>query len=120
MKPLENKIKFIYFDLGGVFFNWDNYFQNVAKEFKFDRHQIMNFFKKHDERLTKGLVSPQAFWEIYQKDAGIKNTDGFDFLDNWVEDFMPLLPMHKFAETLIKRYQVGVISNIYKGMYPLY
>jgi epoxide hydrolase-like predicted phosphatase len=116
---MDNKIKFIYFDFGGVFFNWDNYFKKAADKFAFDRQQIIRFFNKNNEAITKGHISSQKFWEMFQEEMGIENAESFDFLASWVEDYMPLPSVHRFAKTLSKHYKVGVISNIYKGMHPL-
>lgn len=115
---MRNKIKFIYFDFGGVFFNWDNYFKNASDAFGFDRQQIIKYFNKNSEAITKGHISSQKFWEMFQEEVGIKNAKNFDFTKSWANDYVPIPAMHRFAKSLHKKYKVGVISNIYKGMYP--
>lgn len=116
---MDSTIKFIYLDLGGVLFNWELYFTNVSKAFHLERPQIGALYIKYNEGIMKGTISPQKFWELCQKELSIRNVKNFDFLENWVNDYQPILEMHKLASALNRKYKIGIISNLYKGMYPV-
>ena len=116
---MENNIKFIFFDIGGVFLEWDNCFKNAAKKHNLDRQQISALFGKYDDQITKGQMTPEEFWRKCQEELFIKNAKDFNFLESWVDDYIPITDVYSFVKALSKKYKIGLISNIYKGMFSL-
>jgi putative hydrolase of the HAD superfamily len=113
------KISFIYFDIGGVFFNWDQVFTTPAREFRVTQEQIFDVFEKYDEQITKGDISSQEFWDLVCQDLGISGGEDYDFLPHWISDYKPIKETSQLARSLVqKKYRIGIISNIYEGMFP--
>ena len=49
----------------------------------------------------------------------IPEADNFDFLESWVSDYKPIPEIHNFIHNIKSNYKIGLLSNIYKGMWPL-
>lgn len=111
-------IKFVYFDLGGVFFEWDQALATAAKEFNLTVDDLIGAFNDVDEDITKGKIDPEEFWVYCQKKFHIKNGFNYDLLDSWISDYVPISQTYDFAKSLIIKYKIGIISNIYKDFYP--
>ena len=116
---MTSSVKFIYFDLGGIFFEWEKAFSTVAEKYDLDIQQIIRIFDDHDEEITKGWITPQELWAICQAKLDIKNGKDYDFLESWVSDYAPIPEVYRLAEKYSSKYKMGIISNIYEGMYPL-
>ncbi len=76
-------------------------------------------FNENVESITKGFLNSQQFWKMCIKRYNIQNANDFNFLESWVSDYEPILEMHEEIIKLKSKYQIGLLSNIYKGMLPL-
>jgi len=114
-----NTIRFIYFDVGGVLIDWSGVFQTAASKFHVTVQDIFEVFDENVEIITKGFLSPQQFWGKCIQKYNIRNAEEYDFLGSWVSDYRPIQEMHELINTIIPRYNIGLLSNIYKGMLPL-
>lgn len=76
-------------------------------------------FTKYNKEVTKGFFSSQEFWERCQEELKIKDDKNFNFVENWVGDYVAIEKMHQFVKEVNKKYEIGIISNIYEGMFPL-
>lgn len=111
---MSSKIKFIYFDVGGVLLDWYGAFYSVAKQFNKERRQFIRILCTISDDITKGFLTPQKFWELCKKELKIKN-ENFDLLDSWTNDYFPIKKTHQLIKKLSKKYQIGLLSNIYTG-----
>ena len=114
-----SKISFVYFDVGGVFFDWKNVFATPAKDFGISIQDIDDMFTKYDEKITKGVISPKDFWQLCRKELNIKEGVNYNFLEAWISDYIPNKFIYDLAISLHDKCQLGLISNIYQGMYPV-
>ncbi len=108
-----NNIKFIYFDFGGVFFNWHSEFKTAAKDFGVKREQIAEIFNEVEEEVTRGQMTTSEFWDLCQTRLSLKNGKDYNFAKSWTLDYVPIKPTHNLAIFLSKYYQVGGLSNLY-------
>jgi len=113
------KVKFIYFDIGGVLINWKKSFQTAGKKFGVRPEDFFEVFDEVENQITLGKISVEDFWQISRKKLGISGGKNYNLLKSWVGDYEPIEPMHKLAKKLSQSYDVGLISNIYKRMHPL-
>jgi len=60
---------FVYFDLGGVVFDWHQGLENIAKLANKTLAEVKEVFLKHDNGACKGLISPQEFGKIYERES---------------------------------------------------
>jgi len=108
---------FVYFDLGGVVFDWHWGLENVAKLANKTLAEVKEVFLKHDNDACKGLISPQEFGKIYEKELSFTFGDA-DFSLFWVNSFSPIQETHRLMHELaLKNVPMGIITNIYRGTY---
>lgn len=113
---MENSIKFIYLDLGGVLFNWRIALNKLAKHINRPFEDIHFLFNKYDPDACKGITTSQQLWQIYKKELKLK-IDIEDFLEWWIDNFEPILEMHELVKTLATKYPLGLITNIYSNAF---
>jgi len=114
------KIKFIYFDIGGVLTDWSGFFKTATKKFDIPYSEFKKLWLREDfvDDMTRGKIVPQDLWKEAIKKFNLKNAEAFDFLSSWVGDYRPKKDIHKLVYELSKKYEIGLISNLYKDMMP--
>ena len=109
-------IKFIYFDVGGVFINCDNYFRKVTSDFKIPYDIFLKQWETYEDNITRGRITPQEFWNKARVNLRIINGVTYNFLENWISDYIFISPVSDFVREISSIYRVGILTNIYKGM----
>ncbi len=113
-----DKIKFIYFDIGGVMNDWKNAFKTATKKFSIPLDQFQVLWNEVDDDITRGRITSQEMWKKAVKRFGLKNADDYNFVESWMGDYKPRKEVHELAKRLSTKYKIGLISNLYEGMYP--
>ena len=113
------KIKFIYFDIGGVLNDWSDAFKTVTNKFNIPFKDFLNHWHENDDDITRGKITPKEFWSKAIKKFDLKNANNFDFLRSWVGDYKQRIEVHQLINRLIDQYKIGIISNLYKDMFPI-
>jgi len=116
MKP----IKFIYFDIGGVLNDWSDYFKDATKKFNIPYDEFKKLWLKDDfaDDMTRGKITPFDLWKEAIEKFNLINADDFNFLESWIGDHRPRKQVHELVYKLSKKYRIGLLSNLYKGMMP--
>lgn len=114
---MNKSIKFVYFDLGGVFFSYGNVFSDASKRFTVPLDSIDKMFDKYDDEITRGKITCEDFWDICLRELEIKGDSDFVFARSWVSDFVPIRESYDLSVQTKKVYPVGVLSNFYSGLY---
>ncbi len=114
---MPSKIKFIYFDIGGVLLDWLAAFYSAAKQFNQERRDFIKILNNVSRDLEKGLLSPQKFWTLCKKELKINNDKNFDLMDSWTNDYFPIRTTHSLVNKLSKTYKIGLLSNLYPDMF---
>ena len=114
------KIKFIYFDIGGVMCDTSNYFKGVTTKFNIPLDEFINFWLGGDlaDAMTRGKITPEEFWKQAIKKFDLKNAGNINFVESWMNDYKPRFEVHELVKKLFKKYKIGLISNLYHGMMP--
>lgn len=114
-------ISFIYFDIGGTLMDYTNVFHDAAIRFGLgpQKDEIGKVFDENHDAITKGHMRADDIWRLCVKRYRLRDDDTFDFLQSWYSDFRPITPMHLLVRKAIKKYPLGLLSNIYTGMVPL-
>lgn len=114
------KIQFVYFDVGGVMNDWSDYFRTATKKFGINYEDFNEFWNTDNiwDDITIGKISPQDVWNLAIKKFNIKDANDYNFVESWMSDYKPRLEIHDLAKQLSKKYKIGLISNLYKGMIP--
>jgi len=114
-----NKIKFIYFDLGGVFFHWRIGVKRLAEKFRRSYEDFDAVRVKYEDLICRGKMTPEQFWEKYVEEFNLNVEPSFNFLDSWVSLFEPIPKTHQLAWELSNKYRLGALTNAYPGIYDL-
>lgn len=109
-------IKFIYFDVGGVFVNCENYFKKATSDFKIPYDAFLKQWDIYNNRITRGEITPQEFWNKARANLQIADGVTYDFLENWISDYIFISPTSDFIKEISSTFRVGLLTNIYKGM----
>jgi len=114
------KIKFIYFDIGGVLLDWYDSFKTATEEFNIPFKEFNKLWldEKMVDDMTRGKITPQDLWNKAITKFKLKDAETFNFVESWMQDYKPRLEVHKLVYELEPRYKIGLISNLYKGMMP--
>ncbi|MBN1162404.1 HAD-IA family hydrolase [Patescibacteria group bacterium] len=113
---MNDSKKIILFDIGGVLIEYGDVFQTVAREQNFAHELIDSTFDKYDREITTGKITPQ---ELYLKCLSENNLEAdkeYNFVTSWISDYETIRPTYDLVQELMEIYEVGFLSNIYKGM----
>ncbi len=114
-----NKIKFIYFDIGGVMADTTNYFIGSMTKFGIPVDKFTKLWEENfRDGMTRGKITSQEFWKKAVKKFNINDAEDYNFVDSWMGDYVPRPEVHDLAKRLSKKYKIGLISNLYSGMMP--
>lgn len=107
------EIKFVYFDLGGVFFDYQGATEKLAHSLNVS-HQVLNkLLVENNPDLYIGKLTPNEFWEQYKDKLDFKNDLTIDFGQVWVECTKPIVPMCNFYMNVKSKYSTGFITNLW-------
>lgn len=106
------KIKFIYFDLGGVVVNHILGLVKAAKMLHLDPNDAISFFLKHAEDLDRGVLSLADFENSFETHFDIKNRVDKKLGECIVENFEPIQETHDLIYKLSRDFSIGILSNI--------
>ncbi len=110
--------KLILFDIGGVLIEYGNVFKTAATELNIPHNLIDSTFDLYDKEITTGKITPQDLYRNCLRNNKIKADANYDFMLSWIKDYSSIRPTHDLLIELSTQYQVGLFSNIYKGMVP--
>jgi FMN phosphatase YigB (HAD superfamily) len=116
-KELHNK-QFIYFDLGGVLFDFKGGLNRLSKITGLPLDDCTQVWKEFDDRICRGNMTCQELWSGYKEKAGYKGQD-IDFASFWVENFEPNYKMHELVLNLSQKYPIGLITNVYPDVFAI-
>ena len=110
------KIKFVYFDVGGVLIDYSQYFVTACKKYNLDNQLLKAYFLSLENDMTKGILRPEEFWKKCTEYFNIEHDQQFNFTDSWISDYKSIKPTYDFIYQIKERYKIGLITNIYHGM----
>ena len=116
---MKQKIKFIYFDIGGVILKWRGLFEVIVRKTGKDISEIERIYKKYDHLACRGMITPQELWIKFCHELKSKEHQKTDFPRLSMESFLPIKETHNFLEEIVSGMPIGILSNIYHGFYDL-
>lgn len=111
---METSINFVYFDIGGVAFNFYDALKALAKHVNRSEKQFLEVFDKYDNDVCAGKMTPQSYWNRVKQDLQL-TVEIEDFLEWWVDHFTPYKEVHELMALVSKHYKIGLLTNIYEG-----
>lgn len=116
---MKRKIKFIYFDAGGVLFRWRESFDFLAKKFRKNKDEILHVYEKHEELSLRGKMTTYKLWSQILKELKIPENEHDDFSISSVRNFIPILETHDLIKKIGKNFPIGILSNAHNGLIEL-
>lgn len=110
------KIKFIYFDLGGVVVHLGASQSKMAKRINVSLQRIEETFDKFWERACRGQINSVDYFKLLQKELDFSHP-ARDFADFWSETLVPIRETHSLILELLPKYALGIISNVEPGVF---
>lgn len=114
---MNNLVKFVYFDVGNVFMTFDKIFTRLENDLKINKEKIYELEGKYDLDANLGKIDIPQFWVKTSKELGIKDGEKYPIIKSWVSDYEAILPMHKLAKKIAKKYKTGILSNYYRDYF---
>lgn len=115
---MSHAIKHIYFDIGGVLVDYKHDLQTLAQENGITVGDFDDVFDRFDPKLARGELSLQDLWKHYHDDLHLKEPVTFDFREYWINHLEPIAENHQLVRELSQNYSIGIISNLYVGVFP--
>jgi len=112
-----NKIKFVYFDIGGVLLNWKNIRQELFRLCRTDWEGFIKNFIKFDELAIRGQIQASELGQKFNQTYNIGWDADFDYLKFWTDGFFPYPESHKLLQDIVIKYPIGYLTNIYFGTF---
>ncbi|MFA7301616.1 MAG: HAD-IA family hydrolase [Candidatus Shapirobacteria bacterium] len=110
-------VKFVYFDVGNVFMTFDKIFVRASKDLNIDQNLIDVAEEPYDVNANLGKIDIPEVWGKITKELNIKNGEKYPIIESWVSDYESILPMHKLAKLIAKKYKTGILSNYYRDFF---
>jgi putative hydrolase of the HAD superfamily len=114
-----SKIKFVYFDVGDVVFEWRVALRKIAIMANKSYEEVCIIFNKYDNDVCRGKISAQQLWKNLREELEIKD-DIRNFLEWWSNSFSPIPVMHEIVKETARKYKIGILTNIYQGAWAYY
>jgi FMN phosphatase YigB (HAD superfamily) len=112
MKP-----KIIFFDVGNIFMTFDKIFTRVCADLNLDLKKFDEAYSPYNLRAELGKIDIPDIWAKICTTLNIKDGLSYSIIEKWISDHESILPMHEFVTSLQGKYQLGIISNYYRGYF---
>ena len=109
------KIKFVYFDVGGVLLFWREALSALAKHHQKTINDVDEVFHKYDDLTCRGIITVQQLSRGMHKDLGLPYKEELDMSNFAKKYFRPIIETHRFIKSIAKKMPVGLLTNIYLG-----
>lgn len=109
--------KIIFFDVGNIFMTFDKIFTRVCTDLNLDIKKFDDAYSPYDIRANLGQLDIPDIWAKICTTLNIKDGLTYPIIEKWISDYESILPMHKFVVSLQGKYQLGIISNYYRGYF---
>ena len=107
-------IKFVYFDVGGVMFNFSDMFTSLADVLNVPKKDVYDFWEPRDDALNLGTLTPGEFWRQIKTHFRYRGQD-IDLVDLWLTSFRPIKETHAFVRKVSRTRKIGLLTNAMPG-----
>lgn len=118
MKSMKKKkIKFVYFDIGGVLMEWRPVLTEISRKHNKPLQLVRERFGIHDTITCRGEISYNEMWKRVLTDLQVEFEADVNYLDFCMKIFKPIRPTHEFATHLSHSLPIGLLTNIHEGVF---
>lgn len=117
---MTQKIKFVYFDVGGVIFRYRHMYDALAEKFNISADMVRRVIKENIDDMNLGKSDSSSVWKKLCHEANIDYDPNFDFRSERALIFEPIIETHELLYKLEKtKIAFGILSNAEKGLIEL-
>lgn len=119
---MNDKIKFIYFDVGGVAvldFSKTNKWDEMTKDLgvnEFNRKKFDVIFSEFEPEICVSRKTLEEFIDVVNNKLKLDIPKSYDMLDDFVNRFEPNTTIEPILQNLSKKYRLGLLTNMYPNM----
>jgi epoxide hydrolase-like predicted phosphatase len=114
----ENKIRYVFFDLGGVVLSFKGGFTTFGKALGIPPATIERAYFAHADMAAHGVISGEEFWTRIRADLNLlQDTTIADYQEFWTDSFVPISETHQLLRHLAASHRLGILSNTEFGVY---
>ncbi len=114
-----SKIEFIYYDIGNVLLIFSGGLQKLANKYDKEYIDFETVFKKYDDLICRGQITPQNLWTYYQNELGFNGED-LDFAEFWTSNFVLIQESFDLINEINRsEVKIGLLSNIYPQIFDV-
>lgn len=106
------KIKFVYFDLGGVMIDHISGLIKTTEKLGLNKIKVLLFFKKHADDLNRGTLSLDNLENIFNKKFNINRKFDKKLSEIIVNNFKIIQETHDLIHEIDPHIEIGILSNI--------
>lgn len=117
MKCINPKIRFIYFDIGGVLLRWRHVPRVFAKKYRKPIDEVLRVFRYIDDLSCRGKWTPTEVEKFMIQELGLPKDDEFDFTRFSMQHFTQIHETHAYIQKLSREFPIGLLTNIHIGFY---
>ncbi|OGM27124.1 hypothetical protein A2962_03410 [Candidatus Woesebacteria bacterium RIFCSPLOWO2_01_FULL_39_61] len=114
---MNNKIKFIFFDVGGVFCDTELIYDELSLKFGRNRDHMKASHVKYVNLACLGGLSVHDVWDLIREDLEINPKDNFNFLEFSTDKLIPIPLAHELAKELAHSYKIGLITDVERDVF---
>lgn len=114
---MEKGIKFVYSDFGGVMVEIKKPLLALVDKLGVDETKFIELWKPLDDAACRGDITPEHMWRVILQKIGYSGGP-LDLTKEWVKGFEINYPVHQLLLNLNKTCAIGILSNLYPGLYP--
>ena len=108
--------KLALFDVGGVLLRFMGGVEALSAKTNLPYARCREIWLELDDSICRGETQPQELWNRIKKESSYTGED-IDFVSFWVNHFKPNHQVHKLIRNVSKNNAVGLLTNIYPGVY---
>lgn len=108
--------KLALFDVGGVLLRFMGGVEALSAKTNLPYARCREIWLEFDDSICRGETQPQELWNRIKKESSYTGED-IDFVSFWVNHFKPNHQVHKLIRNVSKNHAVGLLTNIYPGVY---
>jgi FMN phosphatase YigB (HAD superfamily) len=112
----KSEIGLVYFDVGDVLARHQGGLNALSKMFRVSLPEITKELQVLGIQGNSGKIATQDIWENLKSAFNYKGKD-IDFLKFWCGFLKPITETHKFLTDISKVIPIGLLTNLFPGMY---
>ena len=115
----SDKVKFVYFDIGGVLVHWLPSLHTFAERIHRPYDAVLKLFHEYNGAVCRGNMTAEEFKLLCLLKLGVDVKDGGHdrAMQSWITDMRPVLPTHELIKEVSNHHQVGLLTNLGKGYF---